>query len=409
MAGVAAVTVLWLLARVRFDDQPPINPVPSVLGQLNVGARFDALASEIDDLQARLLPHLLTVDVARAAPPPGESRERVAALRWHDDLALLLLPGDSHSKPSRDLTVQSVDAATRLAVVRVSGPTSAVALTPWTPRRAQQPRYLMSSDLTPEGVSLRPSYAGSLVATNAVAWPGTVWALPSGTDLVPGSFVFTNTGDFVGLVITSNGRVAIVPAATVFAEADRLLTSPPTPAGTIAVEVQALTEAIAAVTGSQAGVVVTSTARGGPGSGALMVGDVIEGMDGHDLVSREQWNARMSRLAAGETLALRVRRGGVVREISIETTPLDVGTPPAALGLALRRRAGIGAEVTGVQRLSAADRAGLTVGDLITLFGDVHAPTPGQIAGAFAALSSGDRVLVAVSRGQAHFVTVLGR
>jgi hypothetical protein len=60
MAGAAAVIVLWLLARIRFDDQPAINPVPSVLGQLNVGARFDELASEIDDLQSRLLPQLLT-------------------------------------------------------------------------------------------------------------------------------------------------------------------------------------------------------------------------------------------------------------------------------------------------------------------------------------------------------------
>jgi S1-C subfamily serine protease len=280
---------------------------------------------------------------------------------------------------------------------------------PWTPRRAQQPRYLMSSDLTPEGVSLRPSYVGSLVATSAVAWPGTVWALPSGTDLVAGSFVFTNTAEFVGLAITSHDGVAIVPGATVLSEADRLLTSPPTAPGTIALEVQPLTEAIAAVTGSRAGVVVTSIAREGSGWGALMVGDVIEGVDGRDLVSHEQWNARMSRLAAGETLALRVRRRGEIRDTSIQATALEAGSVNATLGLALRRRAGIGTEVTGVQRLSAADRSGLTVGDIITLFGDLQAPTPTQITRSFAALSSGERVLVAVSRGDAHFVTVLGR
>jgi hypothetical protein len=409
MAGAAAVIVLWLLARIRFDDQPAINPVPSVLGQLNVGARFDALASEIDDLQSRLLPQLLTVDVPLAAPLPEASRRRAAALRWRDDLALVLLPANPHSKPPPDLDVHAADAATRLAVVRVSGPPSVLPLMPWTPRRAQQPRYLMSSDLTPEGVSLRPSYVGSLVATTAVAWPGTVWALPSGSDLAPGSFVFTNTGEFVGLTITSNDGVAIVPGGTVLSEAERLLTSPPTTPGTIAVEVQTLSEAIAAVTGSRAGVVVTAIARGGPASETLMVGDVIEGVDGHDLLSREQWNARMSRLAAGETLALRVRRRGEVRETSIEAAPLDAGTVPAALGLALRRRAGVGAEVTSVQRLSAADRAGLTVGDLITLFGDFQAPTPAQITRSFAALRSGDRVLVAVSRGDAHFVTVVGR
>jgi S1-C subfamily serine protease len=302
-----------------------------------------------------------------------------------------------------------VDAATRLAVVRVSGPAPAVTPTPWTPRRAQHPRYLLSTDLTSEGVSLRPSYVGSLAPTNAAAWRGMVWALPSGTDLVPGSFLFTTTGEFVGLAIPSNGGVAIVPGAAVLAEADRLLTSPPAPAGTIAIEVQALTEPIAAVTRSRAGVVVTSVARGGPAEGALMVGDVIEGVDGADLVTREQWNARTSRLAAGETLALRVRRRGEVRETSIEAMPLAADIVPSALGLTLRRRAGIGTEVTGVQRLSAADRAGLIVGDVITLFGALQAPTPAQVTRSFAALPSGDRVLVAVSRGDAHFVTVVGR
>jgi S1-C subfamily serine protease len=321
----------------------------------------------------------------------------------------LLLPGDPHSKPPPDLDLQAVDAATRLAVIRVSGPIPAVTPMPWVPRRAQEPRYLTSSDLTPEGVSLRPSYVGSLVPTNAIAWPGTVWVVPSGSDLVPGSFVFTITGEFVGLTITSNGGVAIVPGGTVFSEADRLLTSPPAPAGTIAVEVQALTEPIAAITGSPAGVVVTAIERGGPGWGALMVGDVIEGVDGRDLLSREQWNARMSRLATGETLALRVRRRGEVREISIEATPLDGGAINATLGLALRKRAGFGAEVTGVSRSSAASRAGVTVGDLITLFGDRQAPTPAQIVRSFAALRSGDRLMVAVTRGDAHFVTVIGR
>jgi len=409
MAGAAAVVVLWLLARIRFDDQPAINPVPSVLGQLNVGARFDALASEIDDLQPRLLPQLLTVNVPLAKPTDGKSRRPVAALRWHDDLALLLLPADRDSTPSEGLDVQAIDAATRLAVVRVTGQASPSSLTPWMPRRPQQPRYLTSSDVTPEGVSLRPSYVGSLVPANAAAWPGTVWAVPSSADLVPGSFVFTNTGEFVGLVIMSNGGVAIVPGAAVFAEADRLLTTPSTAPGTIAVEVQALTEPIAAVTGSRVGVVVTSIGREGPGWGVLMVGDVIEAVDGRELLSREQWNARMSRLAAGETLALLVRRRGEAHETSIEATARDVGVAPSALGLALRRRAGIGAEVTGVQRLSAADRAGLAVGDRITRFGDIQAPTPAQITRSFAALPSGDRVLVAASRGDAHFVTVVGR
>ena len=407
IAGAAAIAVLWVLARIRFDDQPALNPVPSVLAQLNSGAQFEALASEIDGLQGRLLPSLLLVDVSSTTVQ--ETRHRAAALRWRDDLALLLLPNEPHSRPPARLDVRAADPATRLAVVRVPGQTAAIPLTPWTPRRAEQPRYMTSSDVTPVGVSLRPSFVGSLVPTSAVAWPDAVWAVPSGTDLAAGSFLFTTTGEFVGLVITRSDGLAVVPGATVFAEADRLLTSQPSPAGTIAVQVQALTEAVAALTGATGGVVVTSIEREGPAWSALTVGDVIEAVDGRDLMQRQQWDARMSRLAAGETLVLRVRRRGEVREIPLEATVLDDDSVGGTLGLALRRRAGLGAEVTAVQPTSAAHRAGVSVGDVITLFGDRQAPTPVQITRSFAALRPGERLMVAITRGEAHYVTVVGR
>ena len=407
IAGAAAVAVLWVLASIRFDDQPALNPVPSVLGQLNSGAQFEALASEIDGLQGRLLPSLLLVDVSSATVE--ESTHRTAALRWRDDLALLLLPTEPPSSPPARLDVRAADPATRLAVIRVAGQSAAIPLTPWTPRRVEQPRYLTSSDVTPVGVSLRPSFVGSLVPTSAPAWPDTVWAVPSGTDLASGSFLFTTTGEFVGLVIRRSDGLAVVPGATVFAEADRLLTSQPSPAGTIAVEVQALTQAVAALTGATGGVVVTSIEPEGPAWSALMVGDVIEAVDGRDLMQRPQWDARMSRLTADETLVLRVRRRGEVREISLEATALDRDSVGGTLGLALRRRAGLGAEVTGVQPTSAAHRAGLSVGDVITLFGERQAPTPAQITRSFAALRPGERLMVAITRGEAHHVTVVGR
>jgi hypothetical protein len=407
IAGAAAVAVLWLLASIRFEDQPALNPVPSVLGQLNSGAQFEALASEIDSLQGRLLPSLLLVDASSATLE--ESTRRVAALRWRDDVALLLLPTEPHSRPPARLDVRAADPATRLAVVRVPGQTAAIPLAPWTPRRADQPRYMTSSDVTPVGVSLRPSFVGTLVPTSAVEWPDTVWAVPSGTDLTAGSFLFTTTGEFVGLVIRRSDGLAVVPGAMVFAEADRLLNSQPRPAGTIAVEVQALTEGVAALTGATGGVVVTSIDSKGPAWSALMVGDVIEAVDGRDLMQRQQWDARMSRLTAGETLALRVRRQGEVRETSLEATALDGDSASGTLGLALRRRAGLGAEVTGVQPTSEAHHAGLSVGDVITLFGELQAPTPAQITRSFAALRPGQRLMVAVTRGEAHHVTVVGR
>jgi hypothetical protein len=409
-AGFAAVALLWVLARVRFDDRAATpNPVAPVLSQLNAEASYDALASEVADLQGRLLSSLLFVDVARETPAAEHSPYRLTGLRWRDDLAIVLLPAGHRIGTRSNLNVRAVDPATRLAVVSVAGQTVAFVPTSWTPRRTQQPRYLTASTATPTGVSLRPTFVGSLVPIDSVAWPGTIWAVPSGTDLVPGSFLFTTTGEFAGLAVASDDGLAVIPSATVLAEADRLVSAPPKPAGTIDVDVQALTEPVASVTGAKAGVVVTWLRRDGPASGTLTVGDVIEAVDGSELVNRQQWDARMLRLAAGETLALRVRRGGEVRDTLINVAAIDAGAGSGALGLALRRRAGVGAEVTSIQTTSVADRAGLSAGDIITLFGDVEAPSPSQVARLFASLRPGERVIVAVTRGETHYVTTLGR
>jgi putative serine protease PepD len=75
----------------------------------------------------------------------------------------------------------------------------------------------------------------------------------------------------------------------------------------------------------------------------------------------------------------------------------------------LRRRGRTGAEVVRVQPASAAARAGLLVGDVITVIGSVHAPTPAQVAQSFSSNPAGQPILVGVSRGDAHFVTTVER
>jgi S1-C subfamily serine protease len=111
----------------------------------------------------------------------------------------------------------------------------------------------------------------------------------------------------------------------------------------------------------------------------------------------------------GETLTLRVRRRGELREVALVANAPEVQPASRSLGLTLRGRTKIGAEVVRVQPASSADRAGLTVGDVITLVADISAPTPAQIMRSFASVRQGERVLVAVTRGDAHFVTTLER
>jgi S1-C subfamily serine protease len=118
----------------------------------------------------------------------------------------------------------------------------------------------------------------------------------------------------------------------------------------------------------------------------------------------------MARLTEGETVTLRARRQGEIREVWLVASALT--SPPSSslsLGLALRERAKIGAEVTRVDRASAGEKAGLAVGDVITLVADIAAPTSADIREAFALTAEGQRVMIAVTRGDTHFVTTLGR
>jgi hypothetical protein len=411
-AGIVAVAALWLLARIRFPERPVTpNPVPSVLSQLASGPKYDDLAAEIGQLQARLQPSLLAVGVSTASTSPRQSAHPAAAIRLRDDVvATWIMPG-SNGAPWNDVSILAHDAASGLAVARLrtgaSVPTSPAV--PWAPRQAQQSRYLIASDVSAQGVSLRPVFVGSLDSIDSALWSDPLWAVPARTDLVPGSFVFTNSAELAGLVITYGGRPVIVPGRTVLAQADRLLASPPGPAGTLGIDVQDLTPALAMVTGAPAGVVVTWLDANDVGAEHMMVGDVIEAVEGLALVNRQHWDVRMARLSAGETLTIRVRRKRELSDVALVASAPAARPVSRSLGLTLRGRAKIGAEVDRVERASAADRAGLAVGDVITRIADVHAPTPAQVVQSFGSLELGQRVIVAVTRGDTHFVTTVER
>ena len=409
IAGIVAVAALWLLARIRFPERPVTpNPVPSVLSQLANGPKYDDLAGEIAQLHARLQPSLLALDIPSAADSLQTSR-RTAAIRLRDDLAVTLVPSGSRREGWNEASIVARDAASGLAVVRVPMPVSSSPLVPWTPRQPQQPRYLVASDVSPEGVSLRPAFVGSLDPTDNPLWSQPLWAVPGRTDLAAGSFLFTNSAELAGLVITYLEGLAIVPGGTVLAEAERLLATPPGPAGAIGIEVQDLTPPVASVTGAPVGVVVTWVDADGAAKDELMAGDIVEAVDGRALATRQHWDVRMARLSVGETLSLRVRRRGEIREVALVANAPAAQPASQSLGLTLRARTKIGAEVVRIERGSAADRAGLTLGDVITLVADISAPTPAQVMRSYTSMGQGERVIVAVTRGDAHFVTTFER
>jgi len=173
------------------------------------------------------------------------------------------------------------------------------------------------------------------------------------------------------------------------------------------VEVQALTPAVASVAGATGGVVVTWVDPRGAAADKLVVTDVIETIADEVVVTLEHWEARLARLAAGDSLVLRVRRRGEVREVH-----LTAGEPPAQsaahlLGLTMRTIPRIGVEIVRVDPGSAAARAGIEAGDVMTLIGEVERPTPAQVTRAFLAAAEDRPLLVGVTRGDRHRVLAL--
>jgi S1-C subfamily serine protease len=218
----------------------------------------------------------------------------------------------------------------------------------------------------------------------------------------------------VGLVSAyGSGAAVVVPAPTVLAEAERLLRLPPGVQGTLGVEVQELTPALAAVAGAPAGVVVAWVSPDGAAAGKLAVGDVIETFDGQDVRDRRYWDVRLARLRADQMVTLGVRQRGQVQQVALVAAAVGPSSPRPSpgrvLGLILRVRPGLGSEVLRVEPGSAADRAGLLTGDVITLVAEAQSPTPGRIREAFGALGEGQRVLIALTRSGGHQVTTLAR
>jgi len=407
-----AVASLWVLARIRFPDRAPTpNPVPPVLAQLAPRSAFDDIASTLSQVGMSLRPSLLAVPVERLGPTgqPESADLTVAALRFRGDLAAAwMAAGTQISSESEGSVEIARDPAGGLALLHVSGGPG-LSIATWLPRQPESPRFLIAAEVGRVTVSFRPVFVGSLNGIDSPLWEAQVWSVPRGTDLRPGTFVFTLDGAFAGLTITSQQGVAIVPSETVVALAERLSRDPAGIPADLGVRVQAMTAAIAAATGARTGVIATWVDAAGPADGLIQVTDVIETLGDQPLTSVEAWDGRVAKLGAGETVALGVRRRDGVHTIDITAAPRPSTPETKALGLGLRTIPRTGAAVVRVESHSAAFRAGIAAGDVITVIGDVRTPTAAAIARLYAAAPDGAAFLVGLTRGDLHRVVVLER
>jgi hypothetical protein len=387
---LVSVTALWVLARIRFQDRPPAStPVPNVLAQLRPVSTYDDLARAIADIRP----------VITAAISVSESGS--AALRIREDAAVVLAAGTEDA-------ILAADRATGLTIVRrvradVPG------LLPWAPRLLDYPRYLVAADVVGQHVALRPVFVGGLFAADSPLWAGNVWAVPTAASIAPGTFVFSTDGALAGLAVIDAGRVAIVPSDRLFSLVNRLQQRGGEP-GDIGVTIQPLSPAIASAIGADVGVVVSATDPSGPAAGHVVPTEVIEAVDGREIHSPDHWRAHVSRVAADDTLTLRVRNRNGVREVRVTARAAVAPDEPlqdAGLGLRLRTLPNIGARVVSVQPRSSGARAAIRAGDVITIADALPLPTSAEITSAFAALPSGGSLLAAVTRGNERLVIAI--
>jgi hypothetical protein len=409
---LVSIAMLWVLARLRFPDRVPTpNPVPPVLAQLTPASPLDDIAASVAQLEPRLTPLLVAVDVDQERPFNGRGAQTVvSALRFRDDLAVALLPGGADDRVA-GATEIARDAASQLVVVRVPGNTAA-ALSTWIPRRLLYPRFLIGAAVSRSLVSFRPAFIGSLQPAPSPTWRGSIWTLPPPADVVPGTFLFTMDGALAGLSVERDGRRAVVPADAVLTIADRLAREGQSQLGRLGVDVQPLTPALAAATGATTGVIVTWVDPQGPAAGAVMAADVVERVDDETIATPEYWRARVNRLKAGEVVVLGIRRGSETIVVSI-TASLKTAPVAAAAdrspGLTLRTVPRIGASIARVDEGSPAARAGLEPGDVLTLVDDVQAPTAAQAARALAAAPRGRPIIVGFTRAGTHRLLTIER
>ena len=212
--------------------------------------------------------------------------------------------------------------------------------------------------------------------------------------------------------------LAVAPAELVSRLAESRLARAGQGAVSLGIEVQAVTPALGEVLGQATGVAVTWVVPDGPARASLRVGDVLQAADGRPLPTIEHWRRHLADLGTNPTV-LTVWRAGQSIEVSVSPVAVPAFTtspasrrdaPPAArriFGVTSRRVAGVGAAITGIQPRSVAETADLRVGDVITHFGTISAPTPTQVRMLAAAAPIGHSLLVAVTRDGAHHLTVV--
>jgi hypothetical protein len=369
-----SVGVLVLLARFRFPDDPATGPVesaPAPLERLAARAAFDELASIMADLERRIAPR---VTIVRTQSADGRTTMAVAPRMLPDRAVAVVSPGDRVvAAGGGDQDVITLSGG--IAVLRVPAIDDSAVPIRQVPLRPG-PRYIAVVEATAIGPALTPVYVGRVetfddphTGTPLLSFAGLQRQVPRG------AAIFSLEGMFVGLVRDSGDTLTVIPGDTLRASAQSAQPSVPASRASLGIEVDVLTAALSRATGAERGVIVVHVLPGGPADGILRPGDVVQSMDGTPIASPVQFLEIERSRAPGSSVAIVGVRTRTPLEVSVRTA--DPSAVPGSVddpGFVGRNVAGLGIEVLAIREGSAADRAGLRRGDVITAINGEAAP-----------------------------------
>jgi S1-C subfamily serine protease len=180
---------------------------------------------------------------------------------------------------------------------------------------------------------------------------------------------------------------------------------------TIGIHLQALDAMLAAATGADYGVAVSAVDPKGPAAGALRAGDVITAIADRAAGTPESALLLIAGLDVSRPAAVQGLRLGRPFSAAVTPRPLQDGDTlarTATLGVSLRPSSR-GAVVLDVERGSAAHRAGIVSGDVITSLAGSAPVTPRQVIEAYTRLPPQTHVVLGIERMGVPLLVALTR
>jgi hypothetical protein len=425
-----SVSVLLVLARFRFPAQEPLELPAQPLQRLAERAAFDDLSVAVERAAERVRPSLAVVPVAQPfldtprsltvtdvllqRPDTTEVSPLALACRVRSNASLVLTTrplgriGDTLGG-ALPFTIRARDEVRGLTLL-AHQPARDDAWEPLATSTPASPQYLMIAEPAPGGVILRPLFGGVASSFSDPQWEAPLIALGRETRASHGAFVFTIDGALVGGIVNDAGVQAIVPADVLLRAGERLATATPSEPSSIGVRVQTLTASLASLTGAARGALVVEVEAEGPADGSLEPGDVVVAVGGRSVDAPESALLAIAAARPGEPLELRlVRRGSLVaaRVVPRPASALAAeGTLPLGLSIRPVRQ---GSAIERVESGSAAQRAGLRPGDVVTRVDGELAPAPGELRALFEGLGPGQALLVGIERDGVPLMLALSR